>query len=153
MEPVRLRDLLSPYPADIPTWEAALADSVHMRIGSARPALGKSAVLPCLAVLFSAIEAIDSKVGQFWKIREALLAETELRWRVSPGTSRVVPCFVVVRARLELIEDLRFYCDLWALPHGRRFRASLGGAARAGSSPVLEPDRSSLSRSGDSGSR
>ena len=112
MELTRLRDLLSPRPADLAIWEAALADDVHLRIGSASPALGKRAVLLRLASLFDTIEEIDGKMGQFWKIREALLAETELRWRISHGIVRIVPCFLVVRARGELIEDLRFYCDL-----------------------------------------
>ena len=107
-------------------------DNVHMRIGSARPALGKRAVLPCLANLLSTIEEIDSKMGQFWKVREALLAETELHWRGPFEKVRIVPCFVVVRARGELIEDLRFYCDLWTALDGRRLRARLGGTARAG---------------------
>jgi hypothetical protein len=109
-----------------------LADSVHMRIGSARPALGKRAVLVCLADLLSTIEEVDSKMGQFWKVRDALLAETELHWRGPFGKVRIVPCFVVVRARRDLIEDLRFYCDLLTLPGGRRLRARLSGTVGAG---------------------
>jgi hypothetical protein len=113
MELARLRDLLSPYPADIARWEAALAENVHMRVGSGRPALGKRAVLSCLAELLSHVEKFDSKMGQFWKVRDALLAETALLLRQPFGQAQIVPCFLVVRARSDLIEDLRFYCDLW----------------------------------------
>ena len=88
-----------------------MAANVHMRIGSAPPALGKHAVLPCLANLFSAIEAIDDRMRQFWKVGDALLAEMELHWRSPFEKIRIVPCFVAVRAKRELIEDLRFYCD------------------------------------------
>jgi hypothetical protein len=113
MELAKLRGLLLPHLADIGTWEAALADNVHLRVGSARPVLGKRAALSCLADLLSQIEEIDGKMGQFWKVREALLAETALLLRHPFGNARIVPCFLVVRARRELIEDLRFYCDLW----------------------------------------
>ena len=134
MELAKLRHLLLQHPADVATWEAALADNVHMRIGSASPVLGKPAVLPCLADLLGNVEEFDGRMGQFWKIREALLAETELHWRGPSGKIRIVPCFLVVRARGELIEDLRFYCDLWTLLDVQRLRAWLRGTTDNGTS-------------------
>ena len=113
MELAKLRDLLEPHPADIAIWEAALAKNVHMRVGSGSPALGKRAVLSCLADLLDRVEKFDGKMGQFWKVREALLAETALVLRRPFGKVQTVPCFLVVRARGDLIEDLRFYCDVW----------------------------------------
>ena len=112
MELTKLRNLLSPYPADIVVWEAALADNVHMRVGSGRPALGKRAVVLSLTDLLSRIEQFDGRMGQFWRAREALLAETALVLRPPFGEVQIVPCFLVVRARGELMEDMRFYCDL-----------------------------------------
>jgi len=112
MELARLRDLLSPYPADIARWEAAMAEKVHMRVGSGRPALGKRAALACLTDFLSQVESFDGRMGQFWKVREALLAETALILRRPSGGFPIVPCFLVVRARGDLIEDLRFYCEM-----------------------------------------
>ena len=132
MELVRFRDLLSPRPADAGIWEAVIAEHVHMRVGSALPALGKRAVLRCLASFRDRVEGVDSNIGQYWKVREALFAEVELHWRAGGDVVRLVPCFLAARARRDLIEDLRFYCDLRSPRRGSGESYEIQWIARGG---------------------
>jgi hypothetical protein len=82
-----------------------------MRIGSAPPVLGKAAVLRGLEPFLERTEPFGRVICEAWRARDALLLETELRWLGASAAPPIVPCFLIIRSRAGLIEDMRWYCE------------------------------------------
>ena len=88
-------------------------ENVHLRIGGRRPALGLDAAMSELRAFFSQVSSIGRPYREVWRLRQATLVETELRWAHLPASSQRVPCVLIVRtSRRRAILDIRMYLDL-----------------------------------------
>lgn len=75
-------------------WTAAMAESVHVRIGNRPTAVGREAALVELVQFFSGVLSIGGGYRETWPLRGAMFVETEIICRRG---GQVVPCAVVLR--------------------------------------------------------
>lgn len=115
MTGTRLKALLvSRFDRD--AWREAMGEDCHLRIGNGPPLVGRAAALPALEAFCQRVEAFGCGFCQVWTRREAIFAETEVRFRNAAGGEARIPCVIVARATEGQLRDLRFHLDPGPIP-------------------------------------
>lgn len=92
-------------------WEAIASESLHLRIGNRASAIGRTAALNEFAAFRARILGFGCRYCDLWQRREAIYAETDIRFVDSEAGLRDIPCAVVARVSRGLLLDLRLYLD------------------------------------------
>lgn len=116
MDRDRLRALLSGHKVGAEALGCLLAEDVHLRIGSALPAIGKAPSVAELGRLLDRVEAVGGIFHEVWQVDETCFVETEITYTGLDGRAATIPCVVIVRPHTGLVQDLRFYLDPTPLP-------------------------------------
>ncbi len=97
-------------------WEAVTSERLHLRIGNDPPATGRDAALDQLGAFLARIDGFGCQYCDLWQRREAVYAETDVRFRDASGHAQVVPCALVARVKLGCLLDLRLHLDPSPIP-------------------------------------
>lgn len=116
MDQSRLRAILCGGRIDAAALGRFFAEDVHLRVGSAVPAVGKRRALVELGRLLDRVEAVGGVFHEVWQVDETCFVETEISYAGSGGRATAIPCVVIVRPHTGLVQDIRFYLDPTPLP-------------------------------------
>jgi hypothetical protein len=97
-------------------WEAIVGDHLHLRIGNEPPAIGRHAALECLGTFLSRVSGFGCHYCDLWQRREAIYAETDIRFFRADGSAAEIPCSIVARVKDGLLQDIRFHLDPSPIP-------------------------------------
>ena len=113
----KLRHLLTAPSFDGQAWAAAVAHDLHVRIGNAQPAIGKTAALGTLGVFFSRIDSLGDGFCEMRKVKETIYAEMEVGFTNAAGLEQQIPCAIVVRLTVGgSLLDIRVHLDPSPIP-------------------------------------
>lgn len=116
MDQDRLRAILGGERIDAGALGRFFAEDVHLRVGSAAPAVGKRRALAELALLLDRVAAVGGVFHEVWQVDDTCFVETEITYAGPGGRTTVIPCVVIVRPHTGLVQDIRFYLDPTPLP-------------------------------------
>jgi hypothetical protein len=107
-----VEQLFASDPMRLDAWAAVLDERAHLRLGARPGVIGREGALCEIDSFFRRISGFGFEYRELWKLRDAVWIETD----VAAGAA-VAPCAIVFRCgRWPLIQDVRFYVDLSALP-------------------------------------
>jgi|tagenome__1003787_1003787.scaffolds.fasta_scaffold18607971_2 hypothetical protein len=114
-----IRQLLAAHPFDRNAWDCASAQDLHVRIGNARPAVGKDAALEELSRFFARIRSVGAGFCEMCHSGNTVFAEMEVEFSDAGGVHRRIPCVVVVRVEGRALLDVRLHLDPSPIPEPR----------------------------------
>jgi hypothetical protein len=103
-------------PFDRALWEAVASPNLHLRIANAPPATGRTAALDALQAFLARIEGFGCHYCDLWRRREAIYAETDVRFTNREGRLCTIPCALVARVTRGQLQDLRLHLDPSPIP-------------------------------------
>ncbi len=131
MPPLEIVDaLLGAGPDRLAAWAAILDPGVHLRVGNRPPALGVDAAIRELGLLLADVAAARGCHREVWRLRGAVLVETELGVLDDAVGRYRIPVAAVLRIGGDgRAIDVRIYLDPSPLA---RTRARRGGGRHRG---------------------
>jgi len=103
-------------PFDRGAWEAIASEHLHLRIGNDPPSTERGEALDRLQTFLSRLAAFGCRYRDLWQRREAIYAETDVRFRDAEGRLREIPCALVARVVGGRLLDLRLHLDPSPIP-------------------------------------
>jgi hypothetical protein len=97
-------------------WEAIAGEQLHVRIGNAEPEIGRTRALDALAAFRARVLGFGCRYCDLWQRREAIYAETDVRYLDAGGMPRQIPCAIVARVSRGRLLDIRFHLDPSPIP-------------------------------------
>ncbi len=139
MPPLEIVDaLLGAGPDRLEAWSAILDPGVHLRVGNRPPALGIDAAIRELALLLANVAAARGCHREVWRLRGAVLVETELGVPGDAAGRDRIPVAVVLRVGGDgKAVDVRLYLDPSPLARTRARRTR--GRRRGGATTTQAP--------------
>lgn len=97
-------------------WVAVASEHLHVRIANAPPLVGRTAALDALEKFLGRITGFGCHYCDFWQRREAIYAETDVRFVAIDGQPCEIPCAIVARVAGGRLQDIRFHLDPSPIP-------------------------------------
>ncbi len=130
--------LLGAGPDRLEAWAAILDPGVHLRVGNRPPALGVDAAIRELGLLLANVATARGCHREVWRLRGAVLVETELGVPGDAAGRDRIPVAVVLRVGGDgKAVDVRLYLDPSPLARTRVRRG--GGRRRGGATSMQAP--------------
>lgn len=97
-------------------WEMIAGDHLHLRIGNDPAVLGRDAALDALLRFRGRVTGFGCHYCDLWQRREAIYAETDVRFIGRDARAAEIPCAIVARVKGGRLQDLRLHLDPSPIP-------------------------------------